>query len=168
MVDSLSPLATALRSDRRLVVDEDAAQDLFWREGWTDGLPIVPPTEGKVMAFLAYSGLEPHQVVGVIAERHAEVAAEKLAINAVMAGCLVEYFPVVVAAWSCLMADEYNLYSAAMSTSGGAPFVVVNGPVAKEIGMRFGSNALGPGNRANATIGRAIRLALINLVGARG
>jgi len=157
-----------LASDRHELADFMAVQDEFWARGWTDGLPVVPPTPDLVEAFLATAGLEPHQVVGVLPERGREFNAEKVAINAVMAGCLVEYFPVVLAAWQAMCAPEYVLNATAMSTSGAAPLVIVNGPIVKQIGMRTGTNVFGPGNRANATIGRAIRLCLINLAGASG
>lgn len=146
----------------------DAVQDYFWSAGWTDGLPIVPPTEDLVEVFLDVASIEPHQVVGVLPERGREITAEKVAINAVMAGCRPEYFPVVLAAWQAICAPEWNLNSGTMSTSGPAPLIIVNGPIAKRLGMRSGQNLFGPGNRANATIGRAMRLMLINLVGAAG
>ena len=150
------------------MADFTAVQDEFWTRGWTDGLPVIPPTPDLVEEFLVTAGLEPHQIVGVLPERSREFTAEKVAVNAVMAGCLVEYFPVVLAAWQAMCAPEFVLNATAMSTSGAAPLVIVNGPVVKQIGMRSGTNVFGPGNRANATIGRAIRLCLINLAGASG
>jgi hypothetical protein len=129
---------------------------------------VVPPTPDLVEAFLIYAGVEPGTVVGSIPERSRQITAEKVAINAVMAGCLPEYFPVVLSAWQAMCAPEYCLNSAGTSTSGTAPLLIVNGPVTKRIGMRSQGNVLGPGNRANATIGRSIRLCLINLAGAAG
>ena len=163
-----APAADRLTSKRVELRDYRSVQEHFWVEGWTDGLPVVPPTEDLVEIFLDVAGIEPHQVVGLLPERNREIVAEKVAINAVMAGCLPEYFPVVLAAWQCMAAPEWNLNSGALSTSGPAPLVIVNGPVAKQIGMRSGQNLFGPGNRANATIGRAVRLMLINLAGAAG
>jgi hypothetical protein len=157
-----------LGSERHEMADFMAVQEEFWARGWTDGLPVVPPTPELVDSFLETAGLEPHQVVGVLPERSREFTAEKVAINAVMAGCLVDYFPVVLAAWQAMCAPEFVLNATAMSTSGSAPIVIVNGPVVKQIGMRTGANLFGPGNRANATIGRAVRLCLINLAGAAG
>lgn len=157
-----------LSSKRIEFPSERAVEDHFWSAGWTDGLPIVPPTEELVELFLDMAGIEPHQVVGVLPERGREITAEKVAINAVMAGCLPEYFRVVLAAWQAVCAPEWNLNSGVLSTSGPAPLIIVNGPVARQIGMRTGQNLFGPGNRANATIGRAMRLMLINLAGAAG
>lgn len=163
-----APPARRLSSTPLELFDYETVQDHFWTQGWTDGLPVVPPTEQLVEIFLDVAGIEPHQVVGVLPERGREITAEKVAINAVMAGCLPEYFPVVLAAWQCVAAPEWNLNSGALSTSGPAPLIIVNGPAAKQIGMRSGQNLFGPGNRANATIGRAMRLMLINLAGAAG
>ena len=150
------------------MADFMAVQDEFWVRGWTDGLPVVPPTPELVDLFLTTAGVESHQVVGVLPERSREFTAEKVAVNAVMAGCLAEYFPVVLAAWQAMCTPEFVLNATAMSTSGPAPLVIVNGPVVRQIGMRSGVNVFGPGNRANATIGRAIRLCLINLAAAAG
>ena len=163
-------MATSIRlaSHHLELGDESAVQDYFWTRGWTDGLPVVPPTPALVESFLDLAGIEPHQVVGVLPERAREITAEKVAINAVMAGCLAEYFPVVLAAWQCISTPVWNLNSGAMSTSGPAPLIIVNGPIVKQIGMKTGQNLFGPGNRANATIGRALRLMLINLAGAAG
>ena len=150
------------------VEDSEAVFDLYWSREWTDGLPIVPPTREAVGEFLAHAGVEPGVVVGELPERNRVFTAEKVAINAVMAGCLPDYFPVVLAAWQAISAPEYCLNSAGTSTSGTAPLLIVNGPIVKRIGMRAKGNVLGPGNRANATIGRAIRLLLINLAGSAG
>jgi hypothetical protein len=160
--------ARRLTSEQVELLDYQSVQEHFWSEGWTDGLPVVPPTEELVEIYLDMAGIEPHQVVGVLPERGREITAEKVAINAVMAGCLPEYFPIVLAAWQAVCAPEWNLNSGALSTSGPAPLIIVNGPVARQIGMRSGQNLFGPGNRANATIGRAMRLMLINLAGAAG
>ena len=164
----MSAAAERLASARISLDDFGAVQAHYWAQGWTDGLPVVPPTPDLVGYFLEVAGIEPHQVVGVLPERSREITAEKVAINAVMAGCLPDYFPVVLAAWQSVCAPEWNLNSGALSTSGPAPLIVVNGPIAKQIGMRSGQNLFGPGNRANATIGRAMRLMLINLAGATG
>ena len=157
-----------LTAEQLSVRDLEDLQDVFWSKGWTDGLPVVPPSPERVEDFLAYAGVEPRTIVGSIPERSREISAEHVAINAVMAGCLPEYFPVVLAAWQAMCATEYCLNSAGTSTSGTAPLLIVNGPIVKRIGMRSQGNVLGPGNRANATIGRSIRLCLINLAGAAG
>lgn len=141
-------------------------QDAFDEAGWTDGLPIVPPIPSLVEEALATVGIDPDLVVGDFPQRRRTVTAEQVATNAIMAGCKPAYFPVVLAAWECLASPEYDANMCTVSTSGGAPLVVINGPVIRLLGLRSGTNAFGPGNRANATIGRAIRLMLINLVGA--
>lgn len=156
------------RAERIKVDDVGAAQDLFWREGWTDGLPIIPPTPALVDEFLEYAGVEPDLVVGEIPERGRRTTAEQVAVNAVMAGCRPEYFPVVLAAWRSATAPEWNLNSGAITTSGPAPLIVVNGPIVHRLEVRSGGNVFGPGNRPNATIGRALRLLFINLAGASG
>ena len=125
----------------------------------------MPPTEAKVLRFLAAGGYEPRQVIRAMPQRARTVTAEKVAINAVMAGCKAGYAPVVFAAVEALLAPEHNANGANASTGGSAPLIVVNGPVARAIGMNSDGNALGPGNRANATIGRAIRLILLNCLG---
>ncbi len=150
------------------VRDVEEVAQLFWEQGWTDGLPVVPPTRELVDEFLLYAGAPADTVVGDLPERSRVFTAEHVAINAVMAGCLPDYFPIVLAAWQAMCTPEYCLNSAGTSTSGAAPLLIVNGPISRRIGMRSRGNVLGPGNRANATIGRAIRLLLINLAGAAG
>lgn len=155
-----------LASVRIEVGDALEAIEVYYRNGWTDGLPIVPPTPERVAEFLAYAGLDPETVVATVQERGRVVTAEKIACNAVMAGCLPEYMPVLLAAVEALTAPAYNLHSATASTSGGAPLLIVSGPVIHQLDFNCRENALGPGNRANATVGRAVRLILINLLGA--
>ncbi len=133
--------------------------------GWTDGLPIIPPTEEKVRAFLAAAQLPPTEILGSIPERNRVFKAEKAAINAVMAGCLPEYFPVVVAAVRAMTQPDFGLHGVTATTAGTAILMIVNGPIVREIGLNSGQNVFGPGHRANATIGRAIRLILLNLGG---
>jgi hypothetical protein len=154
-----------LQSLRFEADDAMAANELFQRNGWTDGLPIVPPTEEPVRACLEWAGMEPGEVVGIEPVRGLPITAEKVAINAVMAGCLPPYLPVVVAALQAMCAEEFLLHGTSASTGGSAPLLIVNGPVRIEIGMNARHNALGNGNRANATIGRALRLLLINMLG---
>jgi hypothetical protein len=147
------------------VADAMAANELFQREGWTDGLPIVPPTEDAVARFLAAAGLDAATVIGIEPVRRRSITAEKIAIAAVMAGCLPEYLPVVVATVKAMCQPEYALHGSTASTGGSAPFIIVNGPVRRAIGMNATHNALANASRANATIGRSIRLVLLNVLG---
>jgi hypothetical protein len=154
-----------LRSMRLEVADADAANELFQANGWTDGLPVVPPTEARVRAALDAAGVAPEDVVGVESVRGLPITAEKVAVNAVMAGCLPEYLPVVLAALAAMCDEAYLLHGSSASTGGSAPLLIVNGPVRTRLGMHSGHNALANGARANATIGRAVRLVQINLLG---
>ncbi len=138
-------------------------QDYFEAQGWTDGLPVVPPTPELVMAMVAASGMTPDDEVAVIAPSLASATVEKVAINAVMAGCRPEYMPVVVAALRALARPEFNLAGVQGTTHPVGPLILVNGPIRKRIGINCGSNAFGQGYRANATIGRAVRLVLMNI-----
>lgn len=147
--------------------DITAVQELFHGKGWTDGLPIVPPTADAVAACLEAAMTPPEQLVGVEPVRGRPILAEKLAVNAVMAGCLPTHFPVVLTAWSAMMREEFLLHGATASTGGCAVLVVVNGPIRRDIGADGTFNALGGGNRATAAIGRALRLCLINLLDVR-
>src|SRR3989441_5411980 len=155
----------ALRSAAYDLADALDVNEFYQQQGWTDGLPIVPPTEERVWACLAAAGLAPGDLVGVERVRQRPITAEKSAINAVMAGCLPAYMPVVVAVLRAMCDEKYNLHGTSASTGGTAPFIVVNGPVRMLIGMNATHNVLANGNRPNATIGRAIRLVLINLLG---
>jgi hypothetical protein len=157
--------AQALQSTTYELADALDANEFYQQRGWTDGLPIVPPTEERVQACLGASGLAPADIVGVERVRQRPMTAEKVAINAVMAGCLPAYMPVVVAIVRAMCQEPFNLHGSTASTGGSAPFIVVNGPVRTAIGMNATHNVLGNGNRANATVGRAVRLVLINLLG---
>ena len=130
--------------------------------GWTDGLPVVPPTLERVREFLDFANRAPDEVLGEIPERRREVTVAKTAANAVMAGCRPEYMPVVLAAAEAMLDPAFNLIAPSSSQGGAAVLVVVNGPAVGELDMNFSNNLFGPGNRANATIGRAIRLILMN------
>jgi hypothetical protein len=159
---------TALISRRVLVAESDAGGLATMLErGWGDGLPVVPPTPERVEGMLAASGADPAERIAAIPPRWGALTFEKLAINAVMAGCLPEYVPVLAAAMRAMAEPEFNLAGIQTTTNPAAPLVVVSGPVAEAIGMNSGRGALGPGNRANATIGRAVRLILMNVGGAR-
>ncbi|MDA8218054.1 MAG: hypothetical protein M0Z94_10615 [Dehalococcoidales bacterium] len=155
-----------LTSRTHSVEDSVEAIEFCYRMGWTDGLPVVPPTAERVAEFLANGGHEPGDVLGGVPDRRRVFTAEKVAINAVMAGCLPAYAPVVFAAVEAMSKPGLGLSGASASTGGAAILAVVSGPLAREIGLNGGGNALGPGARANATIGRALRLVLLNLGGA--
>ena len=130
--------------------------------GWSDGLPALPPTEYRVSQFLDYVGRDPSEIVGEISERRREISVGKVAANAVMAGCLPEYLPVVLAATEAMLAPEFNLVGPSSSMGGSAILSIVNGPIVQELNINSRNNLFGPGNRANATIGRAVRLILMN------
>lgn len=144
----------------------EAVETCFER-GWADGLPVVPATEDAVRRFVEAAGREPDEVVVREPTRRRTVTVEKVAINAVLAGCRPAYMPVVLAALEAMGDAAYNLHGAITSTGGSAPFVVVNGPVRQATGINAGVNCFGPGWRANATIGRALRLVILNCLGAQ-
>jgi hypothetical protein len=137
----------------------------YQERGWTDGLPIVPPTETRVHELLKQTARDPREVVGVLPPRQGEATIEKIAVNAVMAGCRPAYFPVVLAAIEALADPLFNLDSVQATTHPVATLLVVNGPIARAIGLQAGYNAFGQGFRANVTIGRAVRLVLMNVGG---
>jgi hypothetical protein len=145
---------------------EDEIEALFDR-GWTDGLPVVPPTEARVLRMLAGTDRSPDEVVAVVAPDLVPVTVEKVAVNAVMAGCLPEYLPVVLAAVEAACTDEFNIHGVLATTMPVGPVIVVNGPIRRAIGMNSGVNVLGQGNRANSTIGRALQLVIRNVGGGR-
>src|SRR5215813_13219915 len=146
--------------------DWEEAQAELEAQGVTDGLPVVPPTPARVAAMLEANGYAPNAEVCELAPAFQPALWQDIAINAVMAGCRPEYLPIIGAALEAMAADEFNLMGITTTTGSAAPLVIVNGPVAGRIGMNWGANALGPGNRANATIGRAVGLCLRNIGGA--
>ena len=150
---------------RELEVDEEAVYDEFVRRGWCDGLPFVPPTPARVRAMVAAGTMDPARSFGLMPPLWRECTVEKIAVNAVMAGCLPEYFPVVLAAVQAMLDPAFNLYGVQATTHPVAPLLILNGPAAETLGMRAGSGCFGPGFRPNATIGRAIRLVLMNVGG---
>ncbi len=154
-------------SDAIEVEDALHAIELYAERGWTDGLPIVPPTEGLVAQFVEALNVAPDAVLGVEPTKGAVITAEKAAINAVMAGCKPEYMPVLAAAIDGITDPEFGLHGISVSTMGSAVLLIVNGPIASELGMNSGVSVFGPGNRANASIGRAVRLIIINVLGTR-
>jgi hypothetical protein len=150
---------------RELQVDEEDVYAEFVKREWCDGLPIVAPTPERVQAMIAAGGERPERVLGIMPPLWREASVEKLAVNAVMAGCAPAYFPVVIAAVKAVLEPAFNLYGVQATTHPVAPLVIVSGPVAAAIGMHSGSGLFGPGFRANATIGRALRLILMNVGG---
>jgi len=143
--------------------DVEAAYD----RGWTDGLPVVPPTEARVARMLAGTTRDPQDVVAVVPPDLVPCTVEKVAVNAVLAGCLPEHLPVVLTAVEAACTDAFNMHGLLATTYASSPVVIVNGPVARALGMASGGNALGQGNRANATIGRALQLVVRNVGGGR-
>ena len=156
-----------LSSRRYTTQDMAEAMELCDSKGWSDGLPVVPPTQERIAAMLAGAGLEPDKQIAFIENRQVPVLAEKVAINAVMAGCRPDYMPVVVATVEALADPLYGYHGPATSTGGSAVFMLVNGPIARELDINCGDNLFGPGWRANATIGRAVRLIMRNVIGTR-
>ncbi|HEY7295851.1 MAG TPA: hypothetical protein VH916_12475, partial [Dehalococcoidia bacterium] len=138
---------------------------VFYERGWTDGLPIVPPTENAVAEMLAWTDRDPLEVVGVLPPRQGEATVEKIAVNAVMAGCLPQYLPVVITAIRAICDERFNPDGVQATTHPVAPLLIVNGPLARELSINGGYNCFGQGTRANATIGRAIRLIMMNVGG---
>ena len=157
----------ALTSKRYEVESLHEAIELYYRRGWTDGLPVVPPTEERVMDFLQYCGHDADDVVGLLPERGRAITAEKVAINAIMAGCLPAYAPVVVAAVEAITQPAFNLHGSQNSTGGSAMMVIVNGSAVDELKFGSGINGLAPASRANATVGRALRLIMLNVCDGR-
>jgi hypothetical protein len=138
--------------------DYHVAMEAFIEERWSDGLPVMLPTPDLVDAMIAGGGRPADEVIGVVPVREIPLRVWEAATSAVMAGCKPEYFPVVLATWDALMDPAYNLHTALSSTGGAAIACVVSGPYAEKIGMNSSTGLLSPGNRANATIGRAIRI----------
>jgi hypothetical protein len=158
--------SSALQSERIEVGDDLWAVNAFFEEkGWTDGLPIIPPTEERVAQMLEAVKRNPQDVIGAVPPRWARATVEKIAINAVMAGCLPQYMPVLIAAAEALTDPKLNLYSLQATTGGPAIMLIVNGPIRKQLNINGGSNVLGEGWRANATIGRCVRLIQRNIGG---
>ena len=145
---------------------EDPHEAMFDR-GWSDGLPLVPPTAERVAAMLAGTSRAADEVVANVAPDLADCTVEKAAVNAVMAGCRPEYFPVVLAALTAVCNDTFNMHGMLATTMPVGPVFIVNGPIARQIGMNNGINVFGQGNRANSTIGRAVQLIVRNVGGGR-
>jgi hypothetical protein len=133
--------------------------------GWTDGLPVVPPTDERIVRMLAGTRRKPDEIIGLIPPNRVACTVEKVAINAVMAGCRPEYLPVVLGVVEAALIPKFAMHGLLCTTYFSGPTVIVNGPIARGIGMNSGVNALGQGNRANATIGRALQLLIRNVGG---
>ena len=137
----------------------------FFAKGWTDGLPVIPPTRGAVDRMMASVPRQPLDVIGVVPPRMGVATVEAVAANAVMAGCLPEYFPVVVAALEAMLDERFNLNGLQATTNGATPLAIVTGPIVDELKINASTNLFGHGFRANATIGRALRLVMTVLGG---
>jgi hypothetical protein len=138
----------------------------FYERGWTDGLPIIAPTEEAVEKMVAFTGRDPQEVIANIPPRWGTATVEYIAINAVMAGCLPEYMPIIITAIQAMSEDKFNLVFVQASTHPVAPLVIINGPIANKLHINSGHGAFGSYYRSNGTIGRAIRLILLNIGGA--
>ena len=155
-------------ASRAIVVDPmDDPIEVAYDRGWSDGLPVVPPTDLRVARMLAGTTRKPGELLGLIPPNLAECTVEKAAVNAVLAGCRPEYFPVVLATIAAALKPEFSMHGLLATLWCSGPVIIVNGPVARRIGMNSGGNALGQGNRANATIGRALQLLIRNVGGGR-
>ncbi|HUY37723.1 MAG TPA: hypothetical protein VMV13_02780 [Candidatus Binataceae bacterium] len=151
-------------------IEIGAAEDEFefmFERGLTDGLPVIPPTPERVIRMLAGTRRDPQEVIATVPPNMAPLTIEKVAANAVMAGCRPEYIPVVLAVLEAICTDEFNIHGVLATTAGATPVIVVNGPIRHRLGMNMKIAAMGSGNRANATIGRAVKLVLRNVGGAR-
>ena len=137
--------------------------EFFLEKDWSDGLPVVTPTEERIARMLTGTKRSPGEVIGPIPPAMEIATVESVAVHALMAGCKPEYLPVVIAATEMMLRDEFNVNGVQGTMHGVAPMMIVSGPYAEEIGIHGGNGCMGPGFRANAAIGRAIRLVLMNL-----
>ncbi len=158
---------TPLKARRIEVAGLEDEHELAFERGWSDGLPVVPPTEARVLRMLAGARRAPDEIIGIVPPDNVPCSVEKVAINAVMAGCKPEYLPVALAAVEAACRDEFCMHGVLATTYFAAPIIIVNGPIRDTIGMNWAHNALGQGNRANSTIGRALQLVIRNVGGGR-
>ncbi len=156
---------TGLRSRQVAVGNWDDPWEACFERGWSDGLPVVPPTDERILRMLGGTERKPDEIVGNIPPNLSPCTVEKVAINAVMAGCKPEYMPVVLGVLEAALDPLFTMHGLLCTTHFSGPLVIINGPIAKSIGMNSGVNALGQGNRANATIGRALQLIVRNVGG---
>ncbi len=159
--------ASGLRSRRVDLAELEDPFEAMYDRGWTDGLPVVPPTEARVARMLEGTERPPDDVVAIVPPDLVECTVEKVAVNAVLAGCLPEYLPVVLTALEAACTSQFNMHGLLATTFFSGPVLVVNGPIRHRIGMNAGVNVLGQGNRANATIGRALQLVVRNVGGGK-
>ena len=164
------PLAAQFPEVRieKISVSRDAYEEvneLFYKRGWTDGLPIVPPTRERVKEMLKGTDLPPGQLIGVVESVRGRATVEKVAVNAVMAGCRPEYLPIIIAAVEGVTDGSFNMLGVQTTDESVAPLLIVNGPIARELNINGSFGLLGPGRQANASIGRAIRLIMNNIGG---
>src|SRR6059036_4147551 len=150
-------------------VERDLAHAIesLYARGVTDGLPVVPPTRARVSRAVEMSGRDGSELVAEVPPNYGRATVEKIAVNAVMAGCRPEYLPVVIAAVDAICDPAFDLHGVSATTNAPTPLVVINGPVRGKLGVNCAAGVFGPGWRANATIGRAVRLVCVNLGGAR-
>ena len=156
---------TPLQARRIEVASQQDEYELMFERGWSDGLPVLPPTEERVLKMLSGTTRSPSDIIGIIPPDKVPCTIEKVAINAVMAGCKPEYLPVVLAAVEAACLDEFCMHGVLATTYFSGPIVIVNGPIVSKIGMNWGHNVLGQGNRANSTIGRTLQLVIRNVGG---
>ena len=165
--DAVTAAAPARARRRQITSDFAAGNRALEDQGWTDGLPVIPPTETLVAEMLSGTTAAPGEVLGRMEPLQGTVTVEKVAANAVMAGCRPEYFPVVLASVRAVLQPDFHVGSTACTTGGAAPIVIVNGPIAARLGISGGTACFGGNIKANATIGRALRLCMRNLGGAK-
>ncbi len=158
---------SVLQSRRVEIAALEDDWEAMWDRGWSDGMPVVPPTEARVLRMLGGTTRAPDEIVAEVPPDLVDCTVEKIAVNAVMAGCRPEYLPVVLAAVEAACTPEFNMHGLLCTTMPVGPIMIVNGPITKRIGMNAGINVLGQGNRANSTIGRALQLVVRNVGGGR-
>src|SRR6266853_453514 len=154
---------TGIRSRRIEIGGDEDEQEAMYARGWSDGLPLIPPTEERVLRMLDGTARDPQEVIGIVPPALAAATVEKIAINAVMAGCKPEYLPIVLAAVEAVLEESFAMHGVLATTMFVGPVLIVNGPIRRRIGMNAKGNALGQGNRANAAIGRALQLVIRNI-----
>ena len=159
--------ATTLSSRRVDIADAEDDMEMMFTRGWTDGLPVIPPTEERVMRILTGTTRASSDIVATVPPDLVDITVEKVAISAVMAGCLPEYLPWVLTCVEAACTDEFNMHGLLATTMPVGPIIICSGPGTRAIGMNSGGNALGQGNRANSTIGRALQLVIRNFGGGR-
>ena len=158
---------SGLRARHIEIAPADDVMEFMFDQGFSDGFPLVPPTPERVLKMMEGTHRDPQDLIATVPPNMGEATVEKVAINAVMAGCKPEYMPVIIAALEAVCTDAFNIHGVTATTMGAAPVIIVNGPIRDQIGMNKGLGALGSGNRANATIGRCLRLIIGNVGGGK-